>query len=290
MAVIEPPVCPRCSDESDSVSKLEQHVRASKTPPSEIKTPIPLVTSPSFMVSLSHPLDSCPPSHSNSSSMSRPQPAWMSLLPSQRRLSTGAKQQSSNDTAKTQTVEAPRSTTNSIPLANVSIIDLTNPSSETHPNHASLPPSTSSSTTSSNPPPNGRHRGSGLGGVERRDDIRDLSRHDRRILRNARGRRGRRVADPRNLPSDDEMKSTGPPVVEDLQQTNPSKAPRLSVEGEALLQKARFSRRKQSPGVGEGGRCRVEASHTRLPSQDIAAARNPILKELSGFLVSRTGR
>jgi hypothetical protein len=56
MVVNEPPVCSRCSDRPESLTKLEQHVRLSKTPTSEIVMPKHLIGSVGSRISLSDPL------------------------------------------------------------------------------------------------------------------------------------------------------------------------------------------------------------------------------------------
>lgn len=293
MTVTEPPVCARCSDSPDSVTKLEQHLRASKTPPSEIKTPTPLMTSPSSMISLSHPLDRDPPGHHNHSSKSRTLPSWMSLLPSQKRPDPSGKPHASNDTANTQTLVASRSTEGPLQLANVSLIDLTSLSSEIPPDHSPSPTSTASPPTSLHPSSNGGEFASRLGRDHRRVNIRDLPGADRDVVGSIRpGRLERRAFG--FLLSDDEVKSVGLTTKQDHQHNIPSNAPRLSVnqivEHEPLQQRPRFFLRKPSAGVIPAGSCSLEASHTPLPSQDIAPARNPLLRELSGFFTGRTGK
>lgn len=293
MTVTEPPVCARCSDSPDSFTKLEQHLRASKTPASEIKTPTPLMTGSPSMISLSHPLDRDPSGHRNHSSKSRPLPSWMSLLPSQKRPDPSGKPHTSNDTANAQTLATSRSTATPLQLANVSLIDLTSLSSESPPDHPPSPSSTASPPTLLHPSSNGGMFASRFGRDRQRDDIRDPPGAHRGVVEIIRhGRLERRVFD--SLLSDDQVKSGGLATTQDPQHNIPSNASQLSryqiMEREPLQQKPRFSLRKPSTVVTPAESCGLEVSHTPLPSQDIAPARNPLLRELSGLLTSRSGK
>ncbi|KIW15341.1 hypothetical protein PV08_05387 [Exophiala spinifera] len=58
MTVQSPPVCPRCSEQPESLDKLEQHVRASQSEPEVIKAPANVVNGQNALISLSQPLDS----------------------------------------------------------------------------------------------------------------------------------------------------------------------------------------------------------------------------------------
>ncbi|KIW73218.1 hypothetical protein PV04_01352 [Phialophora macrospora] len=89
MVVQEPPVCPRCANEPESVAKLEQHVRRPSNNLGGARTPRGLLEGTFERVSLIDPLNSNANKIGRSSSGRRMPPAWMSLLPSNRSSITG---------------------------------------------------------------------------------------------------------------------------------------------------------------------------------------------------------
>ena len=84
--VHEPPVCTRCSDQPDSIAKLEQHVRVSKTPESEVNIFKRQNHETEARVSLSDPLGTRAGSLLPESHSPHLRPPWMALLPSNRTL------------------------------------------------------------------------------------------------------------------------------------------------------------------------------------------------------------
>ena len=84
----EPPVCSRCSDSPVSIKKLEQHADVLKKPKEQVKSPKGILESSSGHISQEQPLrkeaNFVTDDPLKSTSASRPLPAWMSLLPSQK--------------------------------------------------------------------------------------------------------------------------------------------------------------------------------------------------------------
>lgn len=75
----EPPVCSRCGDEPESIPRLEQHVRTSRSEPQSIKVPLALTT-----LSMDRPLSTSVTSPGNTSKEPMLSPPWMTLLPASR--------------------------------------------------------------------------------------------------------------------------------------------------------------------------------------------------------------
>ncbi|EXJ55011.1 uncharacterized protein A1O5_12750, partial [Cladophialophora psammophila CBS 110553] len=84
MIVKDPPVCSRCADRPDSLTKLEQHVRTSRKGSESVMPPKRLLDGASSRISLTDPLNP----HANKigavHQRHRMQPPWMTLLPSNR--------------------------------------------------------------------------------------------------------------------------------------------------------------------------------------------------------------
>lgn len=88
MALQEPPVCMRCSDSPGSLEKLEQHANVLKKPKEQARASERTLEHCSRHISLGEPFSKQANFVTNdplkSTSASRPLPAWMSLLPSQK--------------------------------------------------------------------------------------------------------------------------------------------------------------------------------------------------------------
>ncbi len=84
MTVKDPPVCSRCVDEPESVTKLEQHVRTPRKNSRATQTPKGLLDGTSERLSLTYPLNPDANRIGPSGQTQQIPPAWMTLLPSKR--------------------------------------------------------------------------------------------------------------------------------------------------------------------------------------------------------------
>lgn len=85
MIVDEPPVCPRCSVEQQSLAKLEQHARKPTPDSASGKAPRGLLDGGGSRICLSAPLNPEANKVWKQGHATRSMPPWMSLLPSNRR-------------------------------------------------------------------------------------------------------------------------------------------------------------------------------------------------------------
>lgn len=297
MVVEDPPVCSRCREDPKSVPRLEQHVRVSKTPSSEIKFPKRLVNQ-AGVISLSDPLNVISSTVTNSKQMFHLTPVWMSLLPS-RRKSFGINPRQSMTNRRSTFPEYGRaqlSTPALIPSERVvrtsfeeSHAQKSSPTGPTtSPVHSPIIQFLADPQLKDN---DVRKTNSSPGPWEPRGSPRVLGSTDYLPLVPDRGLRGN--PSHQHVPAGNHV---GHSTAQDSQgvvdgNRRQSFSQQLFSRSNSL-QRRRFSLRKTptpSNSVSAGS-CSSEKSHSPVPSQDISPARTPLLKELSSFLATRAGK
>ena len=272
MVVDSPPVCSRCSDQPESVTKLEQHVRTRPTQcPRKSGAPKGLLDGDSDRVSLTEPLNPAANKIGGVNQGQRMPPPWMTLLPSNRHSAnpppeslSSVKHSSSpvsqgNTTSATPFVTQPQwpaTVTHEQPARKLSLSSLCETS------RPALLPSPEVNSVGDRPTASAPLLGwpiqQGL---------------------------------PGNIST--QASSSRP---KDMLASPLSGSQASQVEFKDILRRS-FSiakgintfRRSSTTktGVAPAGSCGSPSSHTPTPSQDISPARTPFFKELSSFFTSR---
>ncbi|EXJ85603.1 hypothetical protein A1O1_05969 [Capronia coronata CBS 617.96] len=275
MTVDEPPVCSRCSIEPQSLAKLEQHVRRSRSKSAVIHAPAGLLDGAGWTVSLSDPLNPEANKIGIKSHGSRSMPPWMSLLPSVRRQKEHPQPQS-----QPQEESQRRSKVPYLDTADSSKPCQTRPQDPDSLDQSSKLPSALSpvpSQQSTNaplvlqlqPPPQGiSHKPSqGHQAIAPSNARANLQPSPFQTGLNTLQRRA------------DEPKGARPCSTPPIQRS-------LSIQ-RRIDSLSRATITKNTPPASSGGACSWSKSQDPMPSQDIAPAKSPLYKELSGFFATR---
>jgi hypothetical protein len=270
MIANDPPVCSRCVDEPSSLTKLEQHVGMPNKSWKSVKTPNGLLDGASERMSLTDPLNPAankigPPGHGR-----RLPPAWMALLPSNRSPASDSSGHSS-------------------------------PSAKTGTSSSQLKATSTPFTTPPQSP-----------AYERKDQSfqapSPLNQSDASIFKPSPSSNS--IVPPKSHVAEGIVITLSPPkrlevaVSRKSSASKPQDPPASTSGGSEASQAGSKNRIKRSFSVSRGiyafrkpshpkpesvtlEVCGPPESHTPMPSQDIAPAKTPFFKELSGFFSSR---
>ncbi|KEF58731.1 uncharacterized protein A1O9_06657 [Exophiala aquamarina CBS 119918] len=298
--VDEPPVCLRCSEQPESARNLEQHVRVTGIPSSEIIVPQRLANQ-TEMISLSDPLDLTTDQASHGEQSQHLTPTWMTLLPSSRKSFEAGPYQNMASRRSIRPGSKPNLST-TLPKrlihpapGGILTQETSRPSQERGPSlpRTADPPLAPQNVSKANP---------ALGRRDTRNHPGPLGTVERHRMGPDRQLRG--WSAPRHLPTSNPINDFPLPGEQKIPHESPSgqtQSSRNSFSPQLFQRRNSLPRRRSSlwkicsastntTAPAAIGTCGPNKSHNPFPSQDISPAKTPLLRELSSFFATRAGK